>query len=142
MKHTIDQIDSITRFIPTFQKDGFEFSETVEPRQSDDGYWTMGAILYSDDALAFIKACYDNEWVFPFDYATYAQTEEAQQLRDDPGKLAQATDEQLAKVLTIVIRKDRFCEGELDNAFQSGLIMGILKRAERIAADYRKQHNG
>ncbi|TXN14109.1 hypothetical protein FV219_03865 [Methylobacterium sp. WL122] len=142
MTHTIEQLDAITRFIPVFEAQGFVFSEVIEPTQTADGFWSMGAIYPGEDGMAFVKACYDHEWIMPFDWNSYSQTDEARQLRDDPNALAQATDDQLAKLLTIVIRKNRFNDGELDAAFSSGLLLGILKRAERLASDFRHYDEG
>lgn len=142
MTHTTEQFDAITRFIPIFESEGFVFSETIEATQTVDGYWIMGGTFPGDDARDFVNACSGNDWVRPFDWNTFSQTNEARQLRDDPEKLAQADEDQLVKLLTIVIRKNRFCEGELDNAFRSGLILGILKRAERLAGERRHHKEG
>jgi hypothetical protein len=49
-------------------------------------------------------------------------------LRDDPNALKNATPEQLAKLLTVLIRQERFCDGVLNSAFKSGLLTGILER--------------
>lgn len=53
-------------------------------------------------------------------------------LRDDQAPLARATPEQLARFLTVVIRQDRFVEGALLTAFESGLILRIVRRAAAI----------
>lgn len=54
---------------------------------------------------------------------------EAARLLDDPACLAEATPEQLAHLLTGLIRSERFNEGTLAGAFDSGLIARILRRA-------------
>jgi hypothetical protein len=38
-------------------------------------------------------------------------------------------------LLTAIIRQDRFCEGALLSAFDSGLILGIVRRAAAILKD-------
>jgi hypothetical protein len=53
-------------------------------------------------------------------------------LRDDPAVLASATEHELAQLLTVVIRQDRFCEGSLASALENGLILGILQRADQL----------
>lgn len=51
-----------------------------------------------------------------------------------PGpRLSRANAAQLAKVLTAVIRNERFCEGYLDGAFDSGLLLAIVRRAKELA---------
>jgi hypothetical protein len=56
-------------------------------------------------------------------------SKDAMRLRDDPKALAAASAEQLAKLLTVLIRQDRFVEGALNGAFEAGLLTGIVRRA-------------
>ena len=35
------------------------------------------------------------------------------------------------KLLTAIVRSDRFCEGALEAAFRSGLVLKLLKSIER-----------
>jgi hypothetical protein len=44
-----------------------------------------------------------------------------------------ASPEQLAKLITAVVRADRFCEGYLHGAFESGLLVGVVRRARQLA---------
>jgi hypothetical protein len=46
--------------------------------------------------------------------------------------MATATANQLAKVLTALIRGERFSEGTLREAFESGLLLAIALRAEAL----------
>ena len=57
------------------------------------------------------------------------------QLRDEPGVLEDATPEQLERLLTVLIRQERFVDGALESAFESGLLVRILKRAAVLAKD-------
>jgi hypothetical protein len=43
-----------------------------------------------------------------FDWPPWSGTEEAFQLRDDAAKLANATEHQIAPLLTVIIRQERF----------------------------------
>ena len=47
---------------------------------------------------------------------------------DDPAALHEATPRQIARSLTALKRQDRFVEGELAGAFESGLFGRILAR--------------
>jgi len=70
-----------------------------------------------------------------FDWPTWANTPEAQALRNDPDVLAAATPDQLGKLLTAVIREDRFNEGALGDSFESGFIAAIARRAKALAEE-------
>src|SRR5438552_1870522 len=89
------------------------------------------------EADAFVQAAYDFGWVEreKFDWPKWKDTGEAKQLRDDSVALAKATPEQLAKLLTVCIRQDRFAEGTLQAAFETGLLTRILQRAKAILTD-------
>ncbi len=62
---------------------------------------------------------YANGWVLP----------------DAPEVLSRATPEQLEKLLTAVIRADRFCDGALAGERESGLLARVCRRASVVLAD-------
>lgn len=83
-------------------------------------------------------------WVIPqFDWSEWGRTPEATDLLKDPNepspgaKLSEATPEQLAKLITAVIRADRFCEGYLQDEFESGLLLAIVRRSAVLADRFR-----
>jgi hypothetical protein len=43
--------------------------------------------------------------------------------------------EELAKVLTLVVRQDRFAEGSLLSALECGSILAIVRRAEHLKSE-------
>jgi len=82
--------------------------------------------------MRFVEVAYEDGWVSPeVDWPSWIETEEARQLRDDPA-IEQATVEQLQKLLTTVIRQDRFVTGALAEAFETGLLTAILRRVEQL----------
>ncbi|CAG4903511.1 unnamed protein product, partial [Acidocella sp. C78] len=72
-----------------------------------------------------------------FDWPSWSGSEEAESLRDDESVLAKATPEQIARLLTVVIRQDRFCDGALLDAFNSGLILRIVGRIDALSKESR-----
>lgn len=85
-----------------------------------------------DKVTEFLKTLYDYGWVQDFDWIQWMRTEEAQRLANDPAALEVATTVQLAKVLTVSARRDRFSEGSFAADFKSGLIARIVKRATAL----------
>jgi hypothetical protein len=79
-----------------------------EQASSDGAHVFGGHGSLSPGALAFIECAYESGWVKPFDWADWPQTPEAQNLANNPEGIAAATHDQLAKVLTVLIRQDRF----------------------------------
>ena len=56
-------------------------------------------------------------------------------LRAEPSVLEAATPEQLQRLLTVLIRQERFVDGALESAFESGLLVRILRRVAALAED-------
>lgn len=83
------------------------------------------------DTKQFVADCYAHDWVLrAFDCGAWAQTPEAQVLRDDPTVLAYASEHQLAQLLTAVMRQDLCVGGALAAAVKSCLILRVLRRAK------------
>ena len=102
----------IAAFLPKFKVAGFEFGHWTEPAHGQGGAIVMPYFVLSDEASSFVQAAYDLGWVrSEVDWPTRGQTPEAQSLQSDPALLAEATQEQLARLLTLCIRQDRFGRG-------------------------------
>ena len=118
------------------ETEGLVFGEWVDSTEREPGIWTMPYVRYGDAAHAFTSAAVG--WVRPdIDWGTWAQTDEAHELERDPSRIAAATPEQIAHMLTTVIRGDRFNEGNLLHAFETGLLARIARRAATLASDAR-----
>ena len=118
-----DRLNALAGFLPRFESPGFEFGHmTASPGE-------MPFYSHSDDASDFVEVCYRMKWVQPFDWSEWMGSPEAINLRDDPAAMECASAELLQKLLTVVIRQDRFADGALASAFESGLLVRILRRA-------------
>ncbi|MFN2135974.1 MAG: DUF6508 domain-containing protein [Candidatus Promineifilaceae bacterium] len=129
-----ERLQALAAFLPLFEAPGFEFGVWQGSRELGPGHYTMPYFEPGKTALAFVQTTYAQNWVLRgWDWPAWTQTEEAVRLRDDPAALAAASAEQLAKLLTVLIRQDRFVEGGLDSAFESGLLTAIARRATVLA---------
>ena len=129
-----DRLDALAEFLPIFETPDFEFGHFV------DSPGTFGYYSFSDVASRFIDVCYAMKWVdLSFDWVAWKASPEALQLRDDPAVLESATPDQLQKLLTVLIRQDRFVEGALAAEFESGLLVRILRRAAVLGEDPEPQ---
>jgi hypothetical protein len=68
-------------------------------------------------------------WVYPFDWMTWAATPAAHRLLHDPALVADADADDLGRLLTTIIRGDRFSEGAIASAAEAGLLLAIARRA-------------
>jgi Family of unknown function (DUF6508) len=70
-----------------------------------------------------------------FEWQPWLASGPGARLRDDRAAVSEATADDLAKLLTAIIRSDRFVEGSLAGAFESGLLAAIASRARVLAAE-------
>ena len=125
---------SLAAFLSEFEAPAFNAGDVVAP-QPEDGVYQMSYARYEPIVDRFRLEAYRHGWILDFDWMEWTGSLEAKQLRDDEAALSQATPMQLMKLLTVCIRAERFSEGALLDAFHSGLILGIVRRAAALACD-------
>lgn len=131
-----DRLRAIGAFVDELEAPGFDAglwhpSERSRTHGERD-VRTMPWYELSTRATAFVAALAGIMVVF--DWPTWARTDEAQTLHDDRRVLAAATPDLLAKLVTALVRQDRFNEGALGASFESGLMAAIARRAAALAA--------
>jgi uncharacterized protein DUF6508 len=84
-----------------------------------------------DDASAFREELGRYGWVYVFDWMTWQ--DEAKRLIEGDG-LETASVDDIRRLFTTLVRSDRFMEGQLGWAFESGLMVRILHRIEELDA--------
>jgi hypothetical protein len=67
--------------------------------------------------------------------ALAAQTDEARSIHVEPSRIAAASPLQLAQLVTMFVRGDRFNEGYLLEAFVKGHLTAIARRAQALLDD-------
>jgi hypothetical protein len=137
-----DRLKAIAAFLPAFEDADFVFARRRTGEPNARGIAQLPWYGYSPTAQAFVATAYEYGWVCRADYATWMETRGAKRLRDEPAALAAATPDQLASLLTVLIRHDRFVEGELAGAFRSGLLTGIVRRAAAVCEELGAESPG
>ena len=130
------RLQGLAAFVAELEAPDFDAGHwhPMAPTRDDPDVSTMPWYELSDRADAFLAAVRGNGWVGPFDWMAWAQTAEGTALREDRDALAKATPDQLQRLLTTLVRADRFNEGTLEWAFESGLMAAIARRAATLAA--------
>ena len=126
------RLEALASYLPIFTAPGFQFSEVVPAKRKGD-VMQLGWTSYGPEAQSFMQDCYDYGWVQSTNWTEWMQTAEAQALSQDPARVASATVEELAKVLTVSLRRDRFMDGSLAGDFERGLITRIVARARDLS---------
>ncbi len=127
------RLGRLADFAVAFEAPGFVAGEDVTP-VSKPGVWSMPYTRYDPEVDRFVTLAYEDGWVRAnFDWGEWSATPEARTLRDDPEALASATPDQLAKLITVLVRQERFSEASLLWACEAGLVLGIVRRAGDLA---------
>ncbi|MBM3543582.1 MAG: hypothetical protein FJX44_03620 [Alphaproteobacteria bacterium] len=127
------RLEVLAAFAPRFRdkKASFGVWVPITGDGTSQHPYTFPWFDFSDLGDAFLNAAYDGGWVLnDFDWATWGHGPEGQKLVKDPKALSKASADQLAKLVTALVRQDRFVEGALASAFDSGLLLAIVERAE------------
>ena len=119
-----ENIGAILRFLPVLESPGFAFGEVVAP----PGQFPYARMAPEVDA--FVQALYDNGWVEPFEWSEFQ--DEAIGYFEEPSRLETADLETIRKLLTLHVRKDRFCEGHFLEMLNAGHIQAILRRLSAL----------
>ena len=127
-----DKLSALARFSPIFSDADFRFATWHQSILDTPDVIELPYCTLSDDAAAFVEAAYAAGWVIPLDWSAWMGTEEAKELVTSSARISTASEEQIAKLLTAHIRGDKFTDGVLLRAFESGLLGAVVRRAETL----------
>ena len=126
-------LKALAQYLPIFSAPGFVAGTWSRGQATEPGVIQMPFVSYIPEVNTFVDAAYKKKWIKEdFNWGDWMSTEEACRLRDDPSLLAKASPDQLGKLLTVMIRQDRFAEGALLDGFETGLVLRIVQRAAAI----------
>jgi hypothetical protein len=130
-----ERLRALAELVPILESPSADFGRWESPAPVD-GVHRMPYFVFGPTADAFTTAVARGEWiVMGFDWMTWLGADAGQSLRDRPEALAKASADDLAKLLTAIVRSDRFVEGSLAGAFESGLLARIARRAAALLAE-------
>ena len=130
-----EQLRGLARWAVRFEDPAFSPGQWVPSWTGDDGVIHLGWFDPSADMSAFLREAWSNGWAYVFDWMTWAGTPEGRRLIKEPGAIDGAGAQDLFKILTTVIRGDRFSEGEIAGAFESGVLTAVARRAGVLAEE-------
>lgn len=126
------RLRALAAFSEVFAAPDFSAGTWKGGQETEDGAIQMPWFHYSREVLAFERMASEMDWLHPFDWMEWSKSDEAKRLHGDPVAVADATPEQLQRLITMVFRLDRFCEGAVDDAIQRGTIPAAARRAGKL----------
>lgn len=101
--------------------------------QDEAGVLHLGWFELSDDAERFTRDLGRLRWVRPFDWMAWLGTPRGTELAESPEAIGGATAEELANLLTAIVRSERFGDGSIEGAHRTGLFLAAARRAAVLA---------
>lgn len=102
-----------------------------QPDDSDPGI--IPEFTLDEQMAHLIFLLYKKDWILDFDWSAWA--EQNPQFSNSTAAVAAASLDQIKKLLTRIVRGERFCSGTILAAFQSGHLHAISKRLRNICSD-------
>jgi len=111
------------------------FGEMKGGEKNAEGIIVIPCLTESSVVSRFHKIVYDMPIIIDFDWGSWHEGREM--ARDENFDFNSVDIPTKCKIITAIVRNDRFCEGALVSAFESGIILKILKsiRQQTGAAD-------
>lgn len=126
---TRKNIEAILAYLPYFNNENNEFYDKI-PGKKENNTFTMGYIVYSCQTDKFIHTAYNENFVQGFNWSKWQV--EAKKIYKNPELLDKADIMTIVKYVTLIIRKERFCEGFLADMIDKGLLLKLLLRLKEI----------
>ena len=129
-----DRLQALADLVPILEAPDADFGHWYVPPPVD-GVYHLPYFVFGPAAEAWRAGVGRGGWVIGgFDWRSWMETE-GRAFRHQPDAVASATPEDLAKLLTAIVRSDRFVEGSIEGAFESGLLARIARRAATLLAE-------
>jgi hypothetical protein len=130
-----NNLAAIAGLEPIVRDPAADFGHWEQPPPEPDGRLHMPYYVFGPAGRAFLGAVTESGAVLAgFDWPSWMATDEAIALQSRPEVLAAATPEQLARLLTAIVRSERFTEGSIAGAWESGLLGRVVARAASLTA--------
>lgn len=109
----VPRLAELAKYRATLEHPGFRFGEWAPSAVAADGVITLGWFEFSAEASGFLRAASAAGCVVPFDWPAWLDTPAAQALLADRAAVAAASPGDLVRLMTALVRGDRFGEGTL-----------------------------
>lgn len=124
IKQQQTQIDKFISYVDIFAQDDFTPYQKIKV---EDGEFEV----YSEEVDSFIQLFYKSKLLVNFRWQDWQK--EALKFFENPLLVNEASEEDVLKLLTLHIRKDRFFDGHLGEMIETKHISQILQRLKNLS---------
>ena len=127
-----EDVEKVLAFLPYFSQD-VKFGEWVKVENDEPNTFIMPHVEYTQGVREFSRLLYDVNFLIDFDWGSW---DEGREIISNPEKISKTDIVTLRMLMTTIMRNDRFNEGALLSAIESGTISHILTRLEAVKDTY------
>lgn len=132
-----NDLPTVLTFARSFDEPGFVAGEWVFPETGEEGIAALGYWVPHEDVAQWQSALYEHHVLVSFDWTTPSWRRQMRLYEANPSLLHRARLLSVRKVLTTLLRAERFCEGSLGEAFDRGVPQAAMRRLGTIAERMR-----
>lgn len=126
---------TLAGYATVFDDPGFAVGTWYGGQPDDRGVIQMPYMIFSDEVTQFIDDMSRVEIVRAFDWVRWAETVRGRELLTSPAASTGASAEELSNLVTAVVRAERFGEGQIEAAFERGVLQAAATRAAGLLED-------
>lgn len=130
---TPDALRTLAGYAGAFAAEGFRVGDWEGGTTDEQGVIQLAWVDYSETVDRFVEDMYRVGMVHNFDWMRWRSTPRGMALLAEPSFVAGATADELSSLLTAVIRGERFGEGEIEAAFERGVVQAAARRAAELS---------
>ena len=127
------QLRCLAAWLPVLEAPGFSPGRWQGGEADERGAIQMPWFEYDARIAGWPGGCDgDGLILMGFDWMAWLATPDGQALAADPAAIAHASVADLARLVTAIVRGDRFTEGNLAAAIEGGFVTAICRRAAAL----------
>lgn len=130
------QLRCLAAWLPVLEAPGFSPGHWRGGDADEQGVVHLPWFEYDERIANWPGGCEGGSLVaMGFDWMSWLGTPEGQVLSGDPATIQHASSADLARLVTAIVRGDRFSEGNLAGAIERGFVSAICRRAAVLLAE-------
>ena len=136
---TAAQLRCLADWLPILEAPDFSVGRWQGGQTDAESVIHMPWFEYDERIVGWPRGCDGGSLiVMGFDWTKWLRTPEGVALSSGPDAIAGAGSSDLARLVTAIVRGDRFMEGNLAGAIESGIVTAICRRAAAILLEAAK----
>jgi hypothetical protein len=130
----VDRLRRLAAFRPRFEDPDQALYDWDLPQEPAGDEVALEHVVYADPVQELHRLIYEDGWIDrDVAWSAWAHSEGGQRFFGPDPEIDAADEVDLARMLTALFRQERFLEGALAHAIDAGVLLAVLRRAERLA---------